>query len=111
LRSPPQQRRVASRRSTPTFTGKDTLPEWIAFTGEGKCGTLPAASETNGKGSKQRPAAVRRLHDLSFPERETGEYGTIDELDMTFDYVQAKAGECVVWSKRCALPACRKWAV
>ena len=25
---------------------------------------------------------------------------TVEELGMSFDYVQAKPGECVVWSKR-----------
>ena len=90
---------------TPAVTGKDTLPEWIAFTGDGKCGDLPAVGERSGDGSpksvmKKRPEVVRRIHDLAFPEAETGSYDTIDELKMKFDYVQAKPGECVVWSKR-----------
>ena len=75
------------------------MPEWIAFTGEGKCGTLPEKGDENGQ---PRPAVVRRMHDLSFPERETGRYNTVDELDMSMDYIGAKPGECVVWSKRCA---------
>ena len=33
-----------------------------------------------------------------------GRYETVDELGLSFDYVQAKPGECVVWSKRTYLP-------
>lgn len=78
------------------FSGSDTLPEWLAFTGKGKCGDLAPADQF----SAPRPAVVRRLHDLAFPERATAQYETVDELEMKFDYVAAKPGDCVVWSKR-----------
>ena len=67
---------------TPTLQGTDELPEWIAFSGS------------------KSPAATRRLHDLSFPERQTHAYETLDELKMRMDYIAAKPGECVVWGKR-----------
>lgn len=86
--------------SSSKVTGADELPEWIAFTGDEKCGHLPAVSDYDSSKHGPRPAAVRRRHDLSFPERETGAYATVDELDMKFDYIAAKPGECVVWSKR-----------
>jgi len=79
---------------SPKITGDDELPEWIAFTGEAKAGEAKEGED------KPRPAVVRRLHDLSFPERQTAAYETVEELDMTFDYVGAKPGECVIWSKR-----------
>lgn len=100
---------------SPTVKGSDEMPEWIAFTGEGTCGELPAKSvgdgapapgvtpstaEATAAAPAPRPAVVRRLHDLSFPERQTAAYDTVEELDMSFEYVGAKSGECVIWSKR-----------
>ena len=81
---------------TAELSGADHMPEWIAFTGEGKCGELP----TNGTAGKVRPAATRRLHDLAFPERVTREYSSVDKLGLEFEYVAAKPTECVIWSKR-----------
>ena len=81
-------------RSSSKITGEDMLPEWLAFTG-------PALAGQQGiSGKTERPAVVRRLHDLCFPERETASYATVDELNLKFDYIAAKPGECVVWSKR-----------